>query len=134
VIGHAEELTAPGGVRQHPLRVVEGRLRRDVAGQQPLALALGGGELVLGPLHVRVDLEAVVADHVPAEHRRRLENGREIPGHVRAWAVVGVRLGAHPTCLPARFVCRPGKLQPSAAGTSAFRDGRHSVEGGGHLM
>ena len=88
-----------------------------MARQEVLPLASGGGELVLGPADVGVDLEAVVADHDTAEHRSGLEDGGQVTGEVgvltfrRAGApfclecrmggpVVGMQLGGHSTYLP----------------------------------
>src|SRR4051794_1389418 len=87
-----------------------------------LALAIGGRELVLRPLDVGVDLEAVVAGHGAAEHRSALEDRGQVTGEVRAppvqrlgqrlrltWAhgagspLAAMQLDAHSTCLPTQY-------------------------------
>jgi hypothetical protein len=79
-------------VGEQPVRTLEVGSRTQVRGDEVLALAVGGGELVLGPLDVGVDLEAVVAGHGPAEHRPGPEHRGQVTGDVGAALLP--RLGA----------------------------------------
>jgi hypothetical protein len=70
-------------VREQLAGFLEVGPRLQVTRQEVLTLAGGGGELVLGPTDVGVDLEAVLAGHDTAEHRGGLEDGGQVTGDVR---------------------------------------------------
>jgi hypothetical protein len=113
--GQPEELPAAGGVGEQLAGFVEGGARAEVPLDEVLALADGGGELVLGPPDVGVHLEPVVAGHRATEHRSGREDAGQVPGDVRTprvqvglarrdiSPVVGDQLGTHSTCLPTQF-------------------------------
>ena len=97
--GQLQELPASGRVRQQLPGFFEVGPGLLVPRQEVLPLAGGGGELVLGPADVGVDLETVVAGHDPAEHRSRLEDRGQVAGDIQV-RVVGMQLGGHPHLPP----------------------------------